>query len=169
MSSPTGPTTPPVSGVTAGNWFTSLEAYLQNGWSQIVSTVQGFLSGLVPLLDLAQQDLPVLAQDLASFANILTVAFPQAGALTSYVSELETIITAVEGYVKTIAGVIMGASEAKQIGAAVNPTPITGAEKMATVLSAVQSAYPKIPESVHRQAIEVSLGKIKSKVSVTKP
>lgn len=165
----TTPTVPPTSGVSTGNWFTNLEAYFQLYWNDIVGAVQNFLSQLVPFLDVVQQDLPVLAEDLASFANIITTAFPQAGALTAYITEAEALIAEVEPYIVTVLGVIMSLAEATQIGAAVSTTPITGAQKMSFVLGSLYSAYPTIPESVHRQVIEVSLGKIKSKVKTKKP
>jgi hypothetical protein len=158
------PTTPPVSGVPAGNWFTNLEAYLEQGWSDIVSTVQNLLSQLIPYLDLAIQDLPILAMDISSFANIITTAFPQAGALTAYLTEIESLITDAESYVSTALGAIMSIVEATQINAIIGSKPATGVQKMAVVLNTISGAYPNIPESVHRQAIEISLGKIKSKV-----
>lgn len=155
--------TPPASGIPS-NWFTNLESELALYWSDIVSSVKNLLSQLIQYLDLAQQDLPVLAELLASYANIITTAFPGAGALTAYIPEVEAIITDVEGYIQTTLGVIMSLLEAQQIGALVSKTPITGAQKMATVLKAVQAAYPSLPESVHRQTIELAVGKMKSKV-----
>ena len=165
----TSTATAPTSGVTSSNWFTQFESYLQNGWNNIVAEVQGFLSQLVPFLDVIQADLPILAEDLSSFANIITTAFPQAGALTVYINLVETWISIVEQYIVTALGIIMSASEATQIGAQVSSVPITGAQKMSVVLGVLTLAYPNIPESIHRQAIEVSLGKIKSKVKTVKP